>query len=97
MVALVLATGMKIGPILVFAGACSIASGYLFRRPVAVQPMKAIAAVAIADGLTTTEVGVAGLGVGMVMLLLGITIAAQRIERWIPLPIVRGIQLGVGV
>ena len=71
---------MNIGSILLSAGACSIASGYLFRPSVAVQPMKAIAAVAIAGGFTATEVGVAGMGVGVVMLLLGITIAAQRIE-----------------
>lgn len=60
--------------------------------------MKTIAAVALAaPGLTLPEVMAAGLFVGGVMLLLGITGAMDLASRAVPGSIVRGIQLAVGL
>lgn len=95
--AIVLTTGMDIGIILLFAGLFNIATGFLFGLPVPVQPMKAIAAVAIVEGLAVGEIATAGLIMGGFMLLLGSLGWVSKIERLTPLSVVRGIQLGVGI
>ena len=52
----------------------NILSGILFKTPIPVQPMKAIAAVALSEvALTVPEIMAAGLFVGMVTFFLGIT------------------------
>ena len=42
--------GLNVGTVLVFAGLANIFSGLIFRIPIAVQPMKAVAALAISGG-----------------------------------------------
>jgi len=95
--ALVAVSGLDIGSVLLFAGLGNIATGLLFRQPVPVQPMKAIAAVAIAEALSPGAIAAAGLLTGGLVLALGMSGAVEAVERRIPKPIVRGIQLGVGL
>lgn len=94
---LILECGLDGGTLLLFAGVFNIASGVFFGQPIPVQPMKAIAAVAIAEQLMPEEIAAAGFAAGLVVLFLGATNAITWIERHIPRPIVRGIQLGVGL
>ena len=96
-VALVSITGMDGGSILFFAGLLNIVTGLVFNQPVPVQPMKAIAAVAIAEGLMPGEIAAAGFATGVIVLFLGLTGLVTVAERIIPRPVVRGIQLGVGL
>ncbi|MFQ5498304.1 MAG: putative sulfate/molybdate transporter [Candidatus Zixiibacteriota bacterium] len=96
-VALALATGLDIGVILVFAGLANIATGFMFGLPVPVQPMKAIAAVAIAEQLLPAEIAAAGLTVGVSVLVLGATGWIEKLERLVPRAVIRGIQLGIGI
>ena len=86
-----------LGMILVAAGAMNVATGWFFRQPIPVQPMKAIAAVVITEGLTGGELMASGLIMGALLLALGATGAVGAIDRLIPKPLVRGIQLGVGL
>lgn len=88
---------MDLGVIFMLAGLMNVLTGLLFNQPVVVQPMKAIAAVAVAEGLTTGEIAAAGMIMGVVMLAAGLSGAAGWLGRHIPKAIVRGIQLGVGV
>ncbi|CAG8612212.1 5308_t:CDS:2, partial [Diversispora eburnea] len=69
---------------LIFGGLWNIVSGWMFRIPMCVQPMKG-------------EVMSAGLGVGFMIFILGITGTIKLIEKWTPVPIIRGIQLGAGM
>lgn len=94
---LAFATGMDLGLILIFAGLASVLAGILFGLPIPVQPMKAIAAVAIAEGLLPGEVAAAGLVTGAVLFIVGITRFVSVLERLVPLPVVRGIQFGIGI
>lgn len=94
---LIAVSGMEAGSLLVFAGLFHVLSGVFFRLPVPVQPMKAIAAVAIAEGLAPGSIAAAGIAAGALVLLLGATGLATELERRIPRPVVRGIQLGVGL
>ena len=48
------------GSLLFFAGLFNILTGVLFNQPIPVQPMKAIAAVAITEGLAPPEIAAAG-------------------------------------
>ena len=96
-VAMALSSGMDIGVILIFSGIANILTGVIFGLPVPVQPMKAIAAVAIAEQLGVGEIAAAGLLMGALMFALGVTGAVEQIERFIPTAVVRGIQLGVGL
>ena len=96
-VALVAVCGMDGGAILLFAGLFNIITGFLFNQPIPVQPMKAIAAVAIAEGLTQGEIAAAGFLAGFIVLILGITGLVVVVEKLVPRPVVRGIQLGVGL
>ncbi len=95
--ALALTCGMHLGLIFIFAGLMNIATGVCFRQPIPVQPMKAIAAVAIAEGLTTGSIAAAGILTGAIMLALALLGAVDWIERTIPRPVIRGIQAGVGI
>lgn len=73
-VGLVQCAGLDLGTTLVATGAYNIALGAAFGIPLPVQPMKAIAAVALSrEGLGMAEVTAAGLFVSGVVFLLGAT------------------------
>ena len=83
--------------VLVTVGLFYILAGLYFRVPVAVQPMKVIAAYAIAAGMTPHQIVASGLWMGVLVLLLGVTGLIGIIQRYTPKSTVRGIQLAVGV
>ena len=94
---LIIVCGMEGGSVLFFAGLANVLVGLAFNQPIPVQPMKAIAAVAIAEGLAPGEIAAAGFLSGAILLALVLTGLVTVAERWIPRPVVRGIQLGVGL
>jgi MFS superfamily sulfate permease-like transporter len=96
-VSLIAVSGMDAGSVLVFAGLLNVVTGLVFGLPLPVQPMKAIAAVAIAEALAPGEIAAAGFVAGAIVLVLGLTGVVELVERWVPRPVVRGIQLGVGI
>ena len=96
-VAMAIGTGLDLGWMLIGAGLMNVASGLAFRLPVPVQPMKAIAAVAIAEGLVGGEIIAAGLIMGVVMTGLALSGGVDWFDRVVPRAVVRGIQLGVGL
>ena len=73
-VALVRTVGLDLGTTLCFTGLYNIFSGLFFGIPMPVQPMKAIAAVAISnEDITLTHMLAGGIFVSAVTFLLGIT------------------------
>ncbi len=95
--AMVLASQLDLGMILICAGVMNILTGVLFHQPIPVQPMKAIAAVAITEKLLAGELTAAGLMMGALMVLLAVSGTISTIDRLVPRAVVRGIQLGVGL
>lgn len=87
---------MDLGLILIWAGLLNVATGLLFRQPIPVQPMKAIAAVAITEGLTGGAITAAGLWMGAIMLVLALAGAVEWLARHTPGAVVRGLQVGIG-
>lgn len=89
--------GLNFASALFFGGLFHVVTGLLFAIPMAVQPMKAIAAVALTEGFSAREIVAAGMAVSAIILVLGLTGLIDWLDRMIPRPVVRGIQLCLGL
>jgi SulP family sulfate permease len=98
-IAIALITLNHLNPAAVFgsAGLTYLLAGWYFRIPIAVQPFKAVAAIALAMSLAPSAIASAGLLMGLLMLIVGLLDLAKWLARLFSLPIVRGIQLGLGL
>lgn len=90
-------TEMKLGPILLAFGLFYIISGFVYRLPVAVEPLKVVGAISVSAELTHGEIIGAGLFVGLFFLLIGVTGAIKYIEKYFPVSLIRGVQLGLAL
>ncbi|KAL4959780.1 putative sulfate/molybdate transporter [Aspergillus stella-maris] len=82
---------------LIFSGIFNILTGIFFGIPLPVQPMKAIAAVAIARSFSPGSIAAAGIFVAAVLFIGSITGLLEWFTRVIPIPVVKGIQVGAGL
>ncbi|KAL4799702.1 hypothetical protein BDV19DRAFT_354601 [Aspergillus venezuelensis] len=82
---------------LIFSGIFNILTGLFFGIPLPVQPMKAIAAVAIARSFSPGSIAAAGIFVAAVLFIGSITGLLGWFTRVIPIPVVKGIQVGAGL
>ncbi|MCS7168219.1 MAG: putative sulfate/molybdate transporter [Gemmatales bacterium] len=89
--------GLDFASALFFAGLFNVLTGLTFTIPMAVQPMKAIAAVALTEGLTVPQILAAGATVSFVILLLGLSGWIEWLNRLVPKSVVRGLQLALGL
>lgn len=96
-VAMTVTCRMDLGLIFIFAGLMNLVTGLLFRLPVPVQPMKAIAAVAITEGLSPGSIAAAGIISGGVVLAVALTGSVEHLARLVPRSVVRGIQASIGI
>jgi SulP family sulfate permease len=89
----------QMNPTAVFlaAGLAYILAGAYFQVPIPVQPLKAVAAIALALHLSPSTIASAGLLMGVLLTLIAITNLAPLLARLFTLPIIRGIQLGLGL
>ena len=94
---LILVNELDPGAILIGAGLLTVAAGLLFRVPFPVQPLKALTAVAVAERLSPDVIHAAGLEIGLFLLLLSVGRVADLLTRLFTTPVVRALQLGVGV
>jgi MFS superfamily sulfate permease-like transporter len=97
LVGMVSVCGLNAGSALFFAGFFNLITGFIFGIPLAVQPMKAIGTIAINEGLTVNQILTAGIVTSAVVFLLGITNLIGFLNRRIPLSVIRGLQLGLGL
>ncbi|WP_460559274.1 putative sulfate/molybdate transporter [Halorubrum pallidum] len=96
-VALALLTDVSLPHVLVAFGVFQVVWGVRYGLPISVEPMKALAALAIAGALTYAELALAGLVLGALLLVIGLTGTLARVERWIGEPVIRGVQFAVGL
>jgi hypothetical protein len=97
LVGMVTQCGLQLGPALLFAGVMNVITGYWSAIPLVIQPMKAIAAVAIAEHLSEAEIIAAGIITGAAVLLLLLVGLIDRLCAIIPRSVVRGLQLALGL
>jgi MFS superfamily sulfate permease-like transporter len=96
-IGMILASGLHGPSVLIAFGLAQIASGLLYGMPMPVQPLKAVAAMVIAQRLGGELIYGAGWTIGLTMLVLTLTGALSGLARLIPLAVIRGIQFGLGL
>ncbi len=89
--------GMDATGVLFTFGLMYIFTGYYYKLPVPVQPMKVIGAVVLVNGLTTGEIAASGILMGLSLLLLALTGLADNLARFTPASVTAGIQAGLGI
>jgi sulfate permease, SulP family len=94
--AMVLINGVNPTSAFFVVGAAYILSGLFYRIPMPVQPLKSVASIAIAAGISSTVISAAGLWMAGILLLLAVTGLISKVAKLFPKPVLRGIQLGVG-
>ncbi|KAJ5914438.1 hypothetical protein N7504_003321 [Penicillium tannophilum] len=82
---------------LIFSGIYNILTGMYFGIPLPVQPMKAIAAVAIARNFSNGSISAAGIFVGACVFVFSVTGLLRWFADVIPIPVIKGIQVGAGL
>ena len=96
-VGMIAAAQLDATSVLIAFGALQIATGLLYRMPMPVQPLKAVAAIVIAQKVGADVVYGGGLAIGVVMLLLAVTGLLDWLAKVVPKVVVRGIQCGLGL
>jgi MFS superfamily sulfate permease-like transporter len=96
-IAVGLVSDVNIRYVLLFFGIWFILTGLYYRLPIPLEPMKAIAVIVIAGGISSGEIAAAGLILGIIFLVLGYGRLFEVIDRWVPESVVRGIQLGLAL
>ena len=96
-VALIVQNGLSATAVLLPAALLYVAAGAIYRLPVPVQPLKAFGAIAIAQGLGSNEIAAGALLMGGMFVALGTSGLLDRVAKIFPQPIIRGVQLSVGL
>ena len=96
-IGMILAAGLHSASVLVMFGLMQIVTAFVYRIPMAVQPLKAVAVIVITQRIAPGILYGGGLAIGIVMLLLTITGGIDWLARTVPRPVVRGLQLGLGL
>ena len=95
-IGLILINGISPAGIFLSVGLFYIFSGLYYGVTVPVQPMKVIGAYAIATGMNASQITASGFLMGLVLFIIGATGIMGLIGRYIPKPVVRGVQLSTG-
>jgi sulfate permease, SulP family len=96
-VALIVKNGLTPTAVLLPAGLLYVVAGLVYRLPVPVQPLKAFGAIAIAHGFGADDIAAGALLLGVIFVTLGVSGLLDWVGKVFPQPIIRGIQLSVGL
>ncbi|MGM0404786.1 MAG: putative sulfate/molybdate transporter [Thermoplasmatota archaeon] len=90
-------TELDLGHILLFFAFWYIFTGLYYKKPVPVEPMKAIGAIVIAGQFTRAEIAASGIILGIFFIILGYLKVMKRLQDIVPTSVIRGIQLGLAL
>ena len=90
-------TPVSLSHALLFFGAFQVVWGLAYGLPLSVEPMKALAGLALAGTISAGEYVAAGLLAGVVLLVAAATGALSRVRRYVAEPVIRGVQLAVAL
>ncbi|HYN55645.1 MAG TPA: molybdate transporter family protein [Motilibacterales bacterium] len=96
-IALIVSNGLSTTAVLLPAGLLYLVVAWTYRTPVAVQPLKAFGAAAIAAGAGADVIAAGSLIMGVVFLALGSSGLLDRLGATFPRVVIRGVQLAVGL
>ncbi|UYZ62338.1 putative sulfate/molybdate transporter [Hymenobacter weizhouensis] len=97
LIGVVAASGMDSAGVLILFGLMQVFSGWWYGMPMPVQPLKAFAALVIAQKLPDRVIFGGGLAIGVGMLVLSVSGLVDALARLVPKPVVRGIQFGLAL
>src|SRR5882672_4121174 len=96
-IGVILAAHLDVASALIMFGAMQILTALRYRIPMPVQPLKAVAALVIAQKISGNVLFGGGLAIGILMLFLTVTGLVDVLARVVPKAVVRGIQFGLGL
>ncbi|MDA2934026.1 putative sulfate/molybdate transporter [Acidobacteria bacterium AH-259-D05] len=96
-VAMILAAGLDSTSALVMFGTMQILTALIYRMPMPVQPLKAMAAIVITQEVSGNILYGGGLAIGVLMFILTITKLIDLLAKVVPKCVIRGIQFGLGI
>lgn len=98
-VAMIILNKLSVTSVFLMVGLYYIVCGLYYKLPIPVQPLKVVAAIAIAypSKITLPIMAAAGLIFGVTLLILAVTGLIDWIAKFFTRPIIRGIQLGLGL
>jgi MFS superfamily sulfate permease-like transporter len=96
-IGMILAAGLHSSSVLVMFGLMQYVTALTYGMPMPVQPLKAVAVLVITQKVAPDVLYGGGLAIGIVMLVLAATGAITWLARVVPRPVVRGLQLGLGI
>ncbi|MCX7983100.1 MAG: putative sulfate/molybdate transporter [Syntrophales bacterium] len=96
-VGIILASGMDACRTFIIFGLMQIITGLIYRLPMPMQPLKAMAVIIISQHLPESAIYGGGMAIGLIMLVLSLTGGLDWLAYLIPKPVIRGIQLGLGL
>jgi MFS superfamily sulfate permease-like transporter len=97
LIGIIAASGMDSAGVLVMFGLMQVFSGLWYGMPMPVQPLKAFAALVIAQKIPGRIIFGGGLAIGVSMLLLSVTGLIDALARLVPKAVIRGIQFGLAL
>jgi Molybdate transporter of MFS superfamily len=96
-IGVIIAANLDVASALILFGVMQILTALRYRMPMPVQPLKAVAALVIAQKISGNVLFGGGLAIGLLMLLLTVTGLIDLLARVVPKAVVRGIQFGLGM
>jgi SulP family sulfate permease len=93
---MIMINGLSPSGLFLTVGLFFVLSGVYFRVTVPIQPMKVVGAYAIATAMTPSQIAASGLLIALFLLVIGGTNAITLIGKYIPKPVVRGVQISTG-
>jgi len=96
-IGMILINGLNPLGLFLGVGLYYVFSGLYFKVTSPVEPMKVIGAYAIATGITASQIQASSLWIFLFLLVIGGTGIITLIGRYIPKPVIRGVQLSTGV
>ncbi|MBJ6109085.1 putative sulfate/molybdate transporter [Hymenobacter sp. BT523] len=97
LIGVIAASGVDSAGVLIMFGLMQVFSGLWYRMPMPVQPLKAFAALVIAQKLPGRIIFGGGLAIGVSMFFLSVTGLIDALARLVPKAVVRGIQFGLAM
>jgi len=94
---MILTAKLDAASVLILFGVMQILTGLFYRIPMPVQPLKAMATLVISQHLSGNILFGGGIAIGLTMGILAVSGVLDLLAKWIALPVVRGLQLGLAI
>ncbi len=95
--ALVVYNGFPASRILLLFGIVYLITGWIYKVPVSVQPLKVMSVIAIAHGFSINLLATTSFFYGILLIVLSMTGAISWLQKLFSKAVIRGIQLGIGL